>query len=245
MEKKVATATEMAKRENRSLGNKMANGLWLIATAFFTLKGTVAEFCSLTAAQAKDVAEYLLGVIRGTATMVSLEIALKLGVIEEATDVVAPEGGKVFRLTLPVDWTTAWREFILACCPQTDLTWPILTVGEQYVSPKIGRTIEVFYLVWFGKGIYSKASKALEWAGDQFVPAHGRIPAAIIGGVSSIVAQLAKFGFPYQSVGVVTASECDGGLSFAWQHADGGREAHLHTVSNEWLGNYLFVFRRK
>ena len=243
----------------KSLPDQIAEVLWAIVGAFLGIGGTLEDLAALAskAASAKrgQVARYMLDIARGTQTLVmeeALKLFLAVGIISEVTDIVAPKGGKVFRLLVPVNWAMAWKEFQLRCCPQTDPNNAVLNVGEQFASTFMGITFVEIILVWFGKGSYTTGAQALEWAKpyeSQLEAAHGRIPAAIIGYVQGIVAQLKPLGFCYDSVGIVTPSEFKLGearrFPYAWRYGGGGRGADWYDVGYGWGDYCLFAFSRK
>lgn len=201
----------------------------------------------------RTIADFIRDTIRGVKydlSVAAIELAQKLGVIEEVTDIPAPAGGKVFRVLVMVDWAKAWRDYMLASCPHTDKSWDVLNVGDQFESPQRDSEIKEVIFLWFGKNVYGTVEKADAWAiENNLVASHGRIPAAVIGGIPGIIGQLQNLGYPYGSVGVVSTSQCkldgDPRVPCAWRDGDGRRRAGLGHLSRGWDGSYVVAFFRK
>ncbi len=202
------------------------------------------------------IVDYIRDTIRGVKQDLSasaLELTQKLGVIEEATDITPPEGGKVFRVRVMVDRAKKWKEYILASCPRTPKNWDILKAEDQFESPKRGSTEEEVILLWFGSGVSGTMPRVEAWAiSHELRKAHGRIPAAVIGTIPGIIGQLQNLGFPYSSVGIVSTFQCTFGtfgedphVPCAWRGSDGEREASLRHVLDGWSDDFLFAFVRK
>gem|GEM_PF-3542471 len=255
--KAMVKANEATSRQVRSatqaVSERCATALWKIYSEFIECGGTFMELATLAEgeenSERQQIATFIRDTIRGvkqSVSSVAVDLAQKLGIIEEVTDIVPPPGGKVFRVLVRVDWTKNWREFIFANCPQTGHDWDVLTVGDQYEPVNLKEEV---LLVWFGKGVRIMAERADAWAEKNgLVQSHGRIPVAVIGSVGDIVDQLKKCGFPYDSAGVVSTSSCklggDSYVPYAWRYYVGGG-ASLSRVSGEWDGRNLFAFSRK
>ena len=245
-------------REIMSAFDKIAAVFIAIFEMVVALKVTIDEIVSLSgdagAEKRQRIAESIRDTIRGVRqselSTTAVNLAKRLGVIEEVTDIPAPQGGKVFRVLVSIDWDKKWKEFILASCPQTDKSWDILKMGDQFESSsRAAETKEVIFL-WLGKNMYGTAEKADAWALENNLTAsHGRIPAAVIGTIPGIIGQFQNLGYPYTSVGIVSTSQCklDGypHIPGAWQSGGGRREAGFLRASDEWSGNSLVAFDRK
>ena len=238
----------------QSTSERFSTALLAIGEEYIEEGGTFSELASIAgdagALKRQRIAEFIRDTIRGVKNDLSaaaIELAQKLGVIEEATDILAPAGGKVFRTRILVDWSKPWREHALSMCPQTPTDWDILNMGDQFESSQKGQTIEEIIFLWFGPNVNGTALKADAWANEhKLIASHGRIPMAVIGGMPGLIGQLRNMGFPYSSVGIISTSQCKLGrgphVPNAWQCDGCEREAGLYHVARGWNDYNLFVF---
>ena len=198
-------------------------------------------------AKRRQIAEFMRDVIRGALTSAIIGIGSQIGLVVAMPQMKAPEGGMWFRIIIPVNWMMSWVELIKWACPQTGDTWEIMKLTDPHpVGNKRGTTIEEYFLLWMGKSGTNTVAQAQAYAPEELEYAHGRAPVSIIAAVPDLATQLAKYGFPYKDVGVVTGSGCGGRkVVRAWRLEYGDRHAFVNPVTRDWHGYYVFAFSRK
>lgn len=73
----------------------------------------------------------------------------------------APQDGRVYRISVPVNESRSWHDMVTAAAPRTPANCTIFKVGNQYHSTQESRTDDIA-LVNFGSDV--SGMEALEWA---------------------------------------------------------------------------------
>lgn len=94
-------------------------------------------------------------------------VPLSLAVtIITADEIIAPKGGKIHVVSVPVNESRAWKDAVSVAGPNTGRDWDIWRVGDQY-PPMVGATqgLQQVILVNFGK--YMRSKDVLVWSKTQ------------------------------------------------------------------------------
>lgn len=141
----------------------------------------------------------------------------KLNVVEEVTSESLPEGSRLFKVTVQVDWSKETLRFLLDLCPGSQVYNPrvpdifdfitcnecIHEDGEMLYSDKRGETRETVYLLLprkekFSDSTYDVVSKSDAWAkAAGYSKSRKRIPFAVIGNVPDILNQFENLGMSH------------------------------------------------
>ena len=158
-------------------------------------------------------------------------------------ELVAPDGGRIHVLRVPVNPTREWQEAINAAGPNTPSNYDVRKVADKY-PPQDGVVEEKeIILVNFGKTI-SDTRVAVEW-GKQ----HGLRPASPrpVFAIGEHKPQLHRE-LGVNAMAVVSPEECSFDVvrrvCIVWW-SDADRHCNLRWFGHEWSAYYWFAFVRE
>lgn len=160
------------------------------------------------------------------------------------SSVIAPQGGIVQLLVVPVNESRDWSEAVKAAGPNTDRRNAIWKVNDQF-PPTAGaiERLEQIWIVNFGKGSCTPSLDAIAWGKKQhLIPASPRTNFAIGECFPRLNVYLAD------PMAIISLQKCSFGgsdrVTFVWFHGP-GRSAGLSWFGNGWDGYYWFAFVRE
>lgn len=169
--------------------------------------------------------------------------ALRKVIEEHSMPVVAPKGGRIHVVRVPVDPAREWQEAINAAGPDTPANYDVRKVGHLY-SQQTGAVVErEIILVNFGKTI-PNGQYALDWAKPLgLMPVSPRAVFAIGEHRPQLNTEL---GMSYMAVVSLEQCSFEGSrqVPFAWWSAS-KREAYLGWFDDGWVGYCWFAFVRE
>lgn len=86
--------------------------------------------------------------------------------IVTAGGIIAPEGGTIHILSVPVDESRVWKEVVEAGGPDTNTDWAIWEVGDQYPSTK-GAALHLQKIILVNFGKFMRSEDILTWGKEQ------------------------------------------------------------------------------
>lgn len=155
--------------------------------------------------------------------------------------IVAPQGGKILIVTVPVGESRLWEDAVSAAGPNTGRGCDIWKVGDQYL-PMAGATpgLQQIFLANFGK--FTRSEGNLIWAKDQhLVPASPRA-------VFAIGEHCSYLNLAMDPMTVVSLVPCSFGggqcVCYGWRSGS-ARRASLSWFEGAWYADCWFAFVRE
>ena len=156
--------------------------------------------------------------------------------------IIAPKGGKIHIISVPVDESHVWNDAVGAAGPNTGRDWNIWKVGDQYPPAATAQGLQQVILINFGK--YMQSEDVLAWGKEQHLrPASPRSVFAIGEHCPNLNRDLAM---DYMAVVSLVACSFGGERRVPrvwWSRSE--RESRLSWFGNEWDGRCWFAFVRE
>ncbi len=161
----------------------------------------------------------------------------------KSAELVAPDGGRIHIVRVPVNPSREWQEAINAAGPNTPSNYDVRKVADKYPSQAGAIEGKEVILINFGRTI-SDTQVAVDWAKQyKLRPASPRPVFAIGEHKPQLHRELGT-----NSMAVVSPDECTFGggrqvCSVWW--SDASRDCDLDWCAYEWLADCWFAFVRE
>lgn len=155
----------------------------------------------------------------------------------------APNGGRIYILTIPVDGNRDWKAAVEAVGPDTGRNWSIWNVGDQY-PPENRAGLREIILASFGPGSWTTGPQAVEWG--QTHNLHPETPRAVFAVAEYRPLLYRELGA--EAIGIVSTTPCsfEGLVQIPYVWLRGAeRSADLDRFGHDWHDHYWFAFGRE